>query len=111
MAVAPMLTKDMWVANLVDSWKDESNSIPVLEFLESINKAGEMGRLSSKDKVQLARLKLRGAARTFFTSQPQLMADDVCYEEFRAAFVQRIEDKHTDRFCYARALTASQEEN
>jgi hypothetical protein len=42
MAVALMVTKDMWVANLVESWEGESNSIPVLEFFESINEAAEM---------------------------------------------------------------------
>jgi len=35
------------------------------------------GGLSSKDKVQLARLKLRGAARMFYSAQPQLRADDI----------------------------------
>jgi hypothetical protein len=32
-------TKDMWVANLVEPWKGDSNSIPVVEFFESINEA------------------------------------------------------------------------
>jgi hypothetical protein len=36
-----------------------------------------MGRLSSKDKVSLARLKLRGVARAFYSAQPQLRADDI----------------------------------
>ena len=43
-------TKDMWVANLVEPWKGDSNSIPVIELFESINEAAEMGRLSSRDK-------------------------------------------------------------
>jgi hypothetical protein len=104
-------TKDMWVANLVESWKGESNSIPVIEFFESINEAAEMGKLSSKDKVRLARLKLRGAARTFYSSPPQLRADDITYEEFQAAFVKRFKDKHTDQFHYARMQNASQEKS
>jgi hypothetical protein len=111
MAVAPIVTKDMWVPNLVDSWKGESNSIKVLEFFVSINEAAEMGRLSSKDKVRLARLILRGAARTFYSSQPQLRADDIAYEEFLPAFVKRFKDKHTDQFHYARMQNASQENN
>jgi hypothetical protein len=52
-------TKDMWVANLVEPWKGDSSSMPVNEFFEPISKAAEMGRLSSKDKVRLVRLKLR----------------------------------------------------
>ena len=63
-------TKDMWVANLIELWKGDSNSIPVTEFFESIDEATEMGRLSSKDKVRLARLKLKGAARVFYSAQP-----------------------------------------
>ena len=106
-----MATKDMWVANLVESWRGESNSISVLEFFSSLNEAAEMGRLSSKDKIRLARLKLRGAARVFYSAQPQLQADDVTYEEFKTAFVNRFKDKHTDHYRYARVQNASQEKD
>jgi hypothetical protein len=47
-------TKDMWVASLVEPWKGDSNSVPVIEFFESRNEVAEMGRPSSKDKVRLA---------------------------------------------------------
>jgi hypothetical protein len=77
------IIKDMWVANLIDTWTGESNKISVSDFFELIDEAAEIGRLSSKDKVRLARLKLRGATRTFYSAQPQLKADDVTYEEFR----------------------------
>jgi hypothetical protein len=70
-----------------------------------------MGRLTSKDKVRLVRLKLRGAARTFYSAQPQLKADDVTYEEFRTVFVNRFKDKHTDQYNYARLQNAVQEKN
>jgi hypothetical protein len=42
----------MWVTNLVEPWRGDSNSIPVIEFFESINKAAKMGMLSSKDKIR-----------------------------------------------------------
>ena len=64
----------MWVANLFEPWKGNSNSIPVIEFFGSINEAAEMGKQSSKDKVRLARLKLRGTARMFYSSRTQLKA-------------------------------------
>ena len=63
-------TKDMWVANLVEPWRGDSNSIPVSEFFESVNEAAEMGRLSAKDKVYLVKLKLKGPARVFYSAQP-----------------------------------------
>jgi hypothetical protein len=111
MAVAPIATKDMWVANLVEPWRSDGNSIPVTEFVESINEAAEMGRLSSKDKICMVRLKLRGTARAFYATQPQLKADDVTCEELKAAFVTRFQDKHTDQYYYSRVQTASQEKN
>jgi len=70
-----------------------------------------MGRLSSKDKIRLARLKLKGAARVFYSAQPQLQADDVTYEEFKTAFVNRFKDKHTNHYHYARVQNASQEKD
>jgi hypothetical protein len=106
-----MATKDLGVASLVEPWKGDSNSISVIEFFESINEAAEMGRLCNKDKIRLARLKLRGAARLFYSAQPELRADDVLYEDFRTAFVNRFQDKHTDQYHYARVQNASQEKN
>jgi hypothetical protein len=67
-----------------------------------------MGRLSSKDKFWLARLKLRGAARVFYSVEQRLRADDVTYEEFRATIVNRFKDKHTDQYHYGRVQNASQ---
>ena len=82
-----------------------------MNFFESIDEAAEKGRLSSKDKVRLTRLKLRGAARLFYASQLELRADDVTYTDFRAAFVNRFKDKHTDQYNYTRLQNASQEKN
>ena len=104
-------TKDLGVANLVEPWKGESNSIPVWEFFESVNAAAEMRRLNSKEKVRLPRIKLTGAARLFYSSQPQLRAEDISYDEFRTAFVNRFQDMHTDHYQYARVQNASQEKN
>jgi hypothetical protein len=70
-----------------------------------------MGRLCSKDKVRLARLKLRGAARIFYSAQPLLRADDITYEEFQNTFVNRLKDKHTDQYHYASVQNASQEKS
>lgn len=101
----------MWVGNLVVPWTGDSNSVPVIEFFKSINETAEMGRLNSKDKVRLARLKLRGAAREFYSAQTQLRADDVTHEEFRTTFVYRFKDKHNYQYHHARVLNASQERN
>jgi hypothetical protein len=104
-------TKDMWVANLVEPWRGDSNSVPVTDFFESIDEAAEMGRLTAKDKVHLAKLKLRGPAKLFYTAQSDLRADDVTYTNFRTAFVNRFKDKHTDQYNCSRLQTASQEKN
>jgi hypothetical protein len=70
-----------------------------------------MGWLSSKDKVHLARLKSWGPARVFYSAQLQLRVDDVTFEEFRTAFVNRFKDKHTDHYHYARVQNTSEEKN
>ena len=106
-----MATKDLGVAGLVEPWKGDSNSIPVTEVFELVNEAAEMGRLGNKDKIRLARPKLRGAARLFYSAQPELRADYVAYEDFPTAFVNRFQDKHTDQNHYARVQNASQEKN
>jgi len=95
----------------VEPWKGDNNSVLVIEFFESVSEAAEMGKLSAKDKVRLARLKLRGTARVFYSAQPQLRADDISYEEFRTAFVNRFQDKHTDQYHYARVQNATREKN
>jgi len=51
-------------------------------FFESIDEVAEMGRLTAKDKVHLAKLKLRGTAKLFYTAQSELRADDVMYTAF-----------------------------
>jgi hypothetical protein len=103
--------KDMWVTNLVEIWRGEQGSVPVHEFFEAVDEAAEMGRLSTKDKLRLARLKLKGVAREFYTTQPGLKGDDVEYADFKAAFVQRFKDKQTDQYNYTRLQNASQEKN
>jgi hypothetical protein len=74
----------------------------------SINEAGELGRLSSKGKVRLAKLKLRGTTSVLL-SKSQFRVDDV--EEFRATFLNRFKDKHTDQYHYARVQNAFQEKS
>ena len=81
----------------------------VTEFFESIDEAAEMGRLTAKDKVHLARLKLRGTARSFYSAQLELRTDDVTYAAFKTAFMNRFKDKHTDQYNYTGVQNASQE--
>jgi hypothetical protein len=76
--------KDMWVANLIEPLKGDQSSIPLHEFFEAIDEAAEMGRLSIKDKLRLARLKLRGVAKSFYSTQPELKGDDVEYADLKA---------------------------
>jgi len=70
-----------------------------------------MGRLKAKDKLKLARLKLRGAARTFYSTQIQLKADDMTYEVFKMAFINRFKERHIDQYNYARLQNTGQEKN
>jgi len=106
-----MATKDLGVASLIEPWKGDGTGISAVEFFESVDEAAELGKLTAKDKVRLAKLKLRGAARLFYSAQPELRADDITFENFRTAFINRFQDKHTDQYHYARVQNASQEKN
>jgi hypothetical protein len=69
-----------------------------------------MSRLSSKDTVRLATLKLRGAGRAFYSAQPQLTAHDST-DNFETTSVNWFKDKHTDQYHYARLQDATHEKN
>jgi hypothetical protein len=84
---------------------------PCLNFFEAIDEAAEMGRLSTKDKLRLARLKLRGVAKNFYSTQQGLKGDDVEYTDFKAVFVQRLKEKQIDQYSYTRLQNASQEKD
>jgi hypothetical protein len=102
------VVKDMWVANLVEPWRGDSNGIPAQEFFESINEAAELGRLSAKDKVRIVRLKLRGPAKLFYSTQPRLEEDGVDFAVFQAVSTERFRVKQTDQFNYVRLQNSPQ---
>jgi len=70
-----------------------------------------MGRLSAKDKVHLAKLQLRGIAKSFYSAQPALRADDITYAAFRTAFMNQFKDTHTDQYHYTIVQNASKEKD
>ena len=105
-----MATKDLGVTSLIEPWKGDGNGISAVEFFESVDEAAELGNLTAKDKVRLPKLKLR-ATRLFYSAQPELRADDITFENFCTAFINRFQDKHTDQYHNARVQNASQERN
>ena len=62
-----------------------------------------------KNKVHLAKLKLRCIAKAFYSAPPELRADDITYAAFKAAFISRFKDKHTAQYHYNRVQNATQE--
>jgi hypothetical protein len=67
-----------------------------------------MGRLSTKDKLRMARLKLKRSARSFYSTQPEWTGEDIDYADFKAAFIQRFKDKQMDQYNFVRLQNASQ---
>ena len=84
-------TKDTWVANLIEPWRGDSNSMSVTEFFESIDEVAEMGRLTAKNNVHLIWLKLRGTARSSYSLKPELRVD-VTSAAFKTAFMTRFKE-------------------
>jgi hypothetical protein len=83
----------------------------VQDFFESINEAAELGKLSMKDKVRMAKLELRGPARLFYSTQPTLKAEGVDSAEFQTAFIERSRVKQTYQFNYFRLRKSPQEKD
>jgi hypothetical protein len=108
MTVVSAVTKDWWVANMVEPWNGEGNSTSIIEFFTFIDIAAEMGKLGAKDKVRLAKMKIKGPARVFWTSKSEMMSDDVTYERFKELMIERFKDKRSAQFHYVRMQMASQ---
>jgi hypothetical protein len=83
----------------------------VQDFFESINEAAELGKLSMKDKVRMARLKMRGPARIFYSTQPRLKAEGIDFAEFQTTFIERFRSKQTDQLNYVRLQNSPQEKD
>jgi hypothetical protein len=59
--------------------------------------------------VRIARLKLRGASRLFYSTQPRLQEDGVDFAVFQAVFTERFRFKQTDQFNYVRLQNSPQD--
>ncbi|KAJ4428190.1 hypothetical protein ANN_24205 [Periplaneta americana] len=102
---------DLSVTKLVEPWKGDSYSIPVTSFFDQIERITTMGRLTDKDAVQIAILKLRGTARTYYDTTPELQAVDISFKDFKENFIARFKDKRSMQYHYLKLQNAMQEKH
>jgi hypothetical protein len=58
--------------------------------------------------MQIAALKLKDSARTFYNTCLELHAEDATWDKFKKAFMERIRDVHTDQYHFMRLQMARQ---
>jgi GTP cyclohydrolase II len=104
----PTVHKDLSLISLVPKWSGLEASVPLEEFFSSIEGLAQIGRWDESDKIRIAVLKLKGAAKLFYNRCPQLHTQQVTWETFKAAFSQRFRDVHSDKFHFMQLQTARQ---
>jgi hypothetical protein len=101
-------TKDFSLVSLVPKWAGTPGTVPLSEFLESIESAARIGRWTDDDKVRIAILKLFDTARAFFNAHLELHSPDLTWAAFKGAFLTRFKDVRSDQFHYTQLQTARQ---
>jgi hypothetical protein len=97
-------TKDLSLVSLVPRW---AGTVPLSEFLESIENVARIGRWMYDDKIRIAILKLSDTARAFFNAHLELHSPDLTWAAFKDAFT-RFKDVRSDQFHYTQLQTARQ---
>jgi len=107
----PTVYKDLAFISLVPKWSGSESAVSLEEFFSSIEGSAKIGHWAEADCLQVAALKLVESARTFYYSCPELHAESVTWQSFKAIFRDRFKDVRTDQFHYMQLERARQRRN
>ena len=82
----PTVHKNLSLISLIPKWSGTEAGVPLEEFFSSIEGSAQIGRWEQSDKIGIAILKLTGAAKLFYNGCPELHAENVTWDRFKAAF-------------------------
>jgi len=99
------------LVSLVPKWSGAESAISLEEFFSSIEGSAKIGHWAEADCLQVAVLKLTETARTFYFSCPELHAESITWQTFKAIFREGFKDVRTDQFHYMQLQTARQRRN
>jgi hypothetical protein len=107
----PTVHKDLSLISLVPKWSGSETTVPLEEFISSIEGSAKIGRWQDLDCVQITVLKLTDQAKSFYTGRPELPAEDTTWQKFKDVFRQTFRDVHTDQYHFMRLQTARRGRN
>ena len=63
---APTVHKDLSLISLVPKFSDSESEVPLEEFISTIESSARMENWNESDKIEVATLRLAGAAKVFY---------------------------------------------
>jgi hypothetical protein len=88
----PAIHKDLWLISLVPKWSGANSTVPLEEFLASVEGAAKIGNWNGNDSRQIAALKLMDTAKAFHNTCLELQMQDATWETFKRIFRERFRD-------------------
>lgn len=82
--------------------------VSVNEFLELVELSARVGSWNDVDKIQVTILKLTEAAKAFYSSNLELHATGVSWENFKNKFLYRFRDVISDQYHFMQLPTSRQ---
>ena len=94
--------------SLIPNWCGTEKSVSMNEFLELVESSARVGSWNNVDKIQVTILKLTEAAKAFCSSNLELHAIGISWENFKAKFLYRFRDFRSDQ-CHFMQLPTSRQ--
>jgi hypothetical protein len=73
-----------------------------------VESSAKIGNWNDVNKIQVTVLKLTETAKAFYSSNLELHAKEVIWENFKAKFLRRFQDVRTDQYHFMQLQTARQ---
>jgi hypothetical protein len=107
---APTVHKELSLVSLVPKFSDSESEVPLEEFISTIESSARMGNWNEADKIEVATLRLAGAAKIFYVCS-DLHEQGVTWQKFKDTFQNRFKDVLTDQFRFTNLQDARQRKN
>jgi hypothetical protein len=80
----PTAPKDLSLASLIPKWSRTERAVIVTEFFELVESPAKIGNWNDVDKMQVTVLKLTETDKAFYSSNLELHAKEITWENFKA---------------------------
>ena len=102
---------DWSLISVIPKWSGSDDTVTLVEFIESIESSGRIGRWTENNQREVTILKLTGSEKLFYQCCDELHEQGATWQLFKEAFRQRYRDVHTDQYHFKKLQTARQGKN